>query len=242
MLVVQDTHHYPPALAKLLNEFAVSAVLLRDSVKLDGSLTIQYRSAAGSDDPVSMIIADCTHEYGVRAVCEFDAQRFASTSDTINLQELGNKAATLTITISPKDGKRYQGVVAIDSPSLSGCLQDYFLRSEQLPSRFEILADKNQVVGMSIHAMPEQDSEIVATLKDDWNRLNILLDTLTEQEFRELDSETVLTRLFHEEQCLLREWKPVQFSCDCSRERSAGAIKILIATFVFSAMSLMKRI
>ena len=219
---IQATHHYPEPLAKLLNEFAASAVLLRDSVKLDGSLTIQYRS----DDAISMIVADCSTEYGVRAVCEYDAAALASVGDEINLQALSNNA-TLTITISPTKGKRYQGVVAIESASLAGCLEDYFLRSEQLPSRFTIAADRHQAIGISLYALPEQDSEIVAILKDDWNRLNILMGTLTDDEMRELEATEILRRLFHEEHCRSHEKKSVSFQCDCSRERSANALKSL---------------
>ena len=223
---IQATHHYPKPLATLLNEFAVSAVLLRDTVKLDGSLTIQYRSGQGSNSPISMIIADCSAEYGVRAVCEFDASAFPSNTGKIDLKDLSTNA-TLVITITPKEGKRYQGIVAIGSSSLAECLQDYFLRSEQLPSRFEIVADAEQVTAISIHAMPEQDSEIVATLKDDWQRLNMLMDTLTTSEMFELDSTTLLTRIFHEENCRLYDQKSVNFFCDCSRERSAAAIQSL---------------
>ena len=233
---IQATHHYPKSLAKLLNEFAVSAVLLRDSVKLNGSLTIQLRAGSDSNLPVKMIIADCSSEYGVRAVCEFDAQYFPANLDEIDLTVLGSES-TLTITISPDEGRRYQGVVAIDSASLTDCLQDYFLRSEQLPSRFEIAVTTNQATGMSIHAMPEQDSEIVATIKDDWQRLNYLVDTLTEKELHELSSDTLLTRLFHEEQCRLHEAKPVKFSCDCSRARSASAIKSLGETEIRALMT-----
>ena len=35
---IQNTHHYPSNLAKLLNQFALAATLLRDSVKIDGCL------------------------------------------------------------------------------------------------------------------------------------------------------------------------------------------------------------
>lgn len=227
---IQATHHYPAALAKLLNEFAVSAVLLRDSVKLDGSLTIQYGTSHESQNGVNMIVADCSHDYGVRAVCEFDAETLPANISSMSLRDLSLNA-TLAITISPKDGQRYQGVVAIESDTLSGCLQDYFLRSEQLPSRFEFVVDEENAVGMSIHTLPKQDSGIDATLdaafKDDWQRLNILCDTLTDQEMRELDTQTLLTRVFHEDQCRLHDAKQVNFSCDCSRERSAAAIKNL---------------
>ena len=233
---IQATHHYPKPLAKLLNEFAVSSVLLRDSVKLSGSLSIQYRAGNQSNSPVRMIIADCSSQYGVRAICEFDAERLPANVDKIDLQSLGEDA-TLTITISPDEGKRYQGIVAIEFASITECLQDYFLRSEQLPSRFEITTNENHTVGMSIHAMPEQDSEIVATLKDDWQRLNFLVDTLTEEELLNLDSQTLLTRLFHEEECRLHNAKTVRFSCDCSRERSAAAIKSLGAEEIRALIS-----
>lgn len=222
ILNIQETHHYPKPLAKLLNQFAVSAVLLRDSVKLDGNLTIQY----GSDDAISLIVADCSTEYGTRAVCEYDAAALAGIDGEIDLQTLSSNA-TLTITISPKNGNRYQGVVAIEASSLAECLQDYFLRSEQLPSRFVIMADSHQGVGISLYALPEQDSEIVAILKDDWQRLNFLMDTLKEDEMRELDVNELLRRLFHEEQCRSYEEKSVRFQCDCSRERSAAALKSL---------------
>lgn len=230
---IQRTHHYPAPLAKLLNEFALSAVLLRDSVKLDGSLSIQYRS----NDAVSMIVADCTDEYGVRAVCEYDANALGGLSEeSLNLQTL-SKEATLTITISPKNGQRYQGVVAIESDSLAQCLQDYFLRSEQLPSRFIIVADAERAIGMSLHALPEQDSEIVAIMKDDWQRLNMLVDTLTDEEMRDLPVTEVLRRLFHEENCRLHVANPVQFKCDCSRDRSLAALRSLGTAEIKNIMS-----
>lgn len=218
---IQATHHYPESLAKLLNEFAVSAVLLRDSVKMDGSLTIQYRSP----DAISMIIADCSSDNNVRAICEFDSEKLVS-NETISLTSLSNRA-TLTITINPEHGQRYQGVVAIEHESLAECLQNYFLRSEQLPSRFILAASQEKAVGMCLHALPEQDSEIVAILKDDWHRLELLFNTCATDELLSTPVEQMLTRLFHEESCRIHPPKDVKFACDCSKERSAGAIKSL---------------
>ena len=223
---VQATHHYPEKLARLLNQFALSSVLLHDSIKLDGSLTIQYRTGGA----IGLLIADCVDlpngERGVRAICEFDAQKFPNQVDDIDLRMLGTDA-TLAITMTPEEGKRYQGIVPIESATLGACLEDYFLRSEQLPTRFKLFADEEQAVGLSLHALPEQDQEMVAAMKDDWNRLTMLLDTITEQEMFELDAETVLTRLFHEEQCRIQPQHNVKFYCECSRERSENAIKSL---------------
>ena len=38
----------------------------------------------------------------------------------------------LVITIAPTEGERYQGVIGLDKPTITECLEDYFVRSEQL--------------------------------------------------------------------------------------------------------------
>ncbi len=44
----------------------------------------------------------------------------------------------LVITITPEEGERYQGVVGLEGDTLAACTEDYFLRSEQLPTRLFI--------------------------------------------------------------------------------------------------------
>ncbi len=41
----------------------------------------------------------------------------------------------VVITITPSEGERYQGVVGLEGDTLAACLEDYFMRSEQLPTR-----------------------------------------------------------------------------------------------------------
>ena len=41
---IQSTHYYPKSLARLINQFTIAAVLLKDSIKSDGSLTVQMRT------------------------------------------------------------------------------------------------------------------------------------------------------------------------------------------------------
>ena len=42
------------------------------------------------------------------------------------------------ITIAPTEGERYQGVIGLDKPTITECLEDYFVRSEQLQTQLII--------------------------------------------------------------------------------------------------------
>lgn len=228
---IQSTHHYPPALGKLLNEFALAACLLRDSIKFDGSLTIQLRTQGA----INLIMADCMADRRVRAIAEYEAESLDAGSQ-IRLDDLG-QGATLAITITPEEGERYQSIVPIENASLSACLQDYFGRSEQLPSLFHLLASDQQAVGIALHALPPEKVKNKAEAEEHFSRLESLLTTLGVDEALPLDAQTTLTRLFHEEHCRLFDAHKVEFGCVCSAEKSLDAIAALGKDEVFNIVN-----
>ena len=218
---IQATHHYPPQLARLLNEFALAACLLRDSIKIEGSLTIQLRTPG----VITLLMADCLSDRRVRAIAEYKSDELASENE-LSLNQLG-EGAILAITISPDEGERYQSIVPIENASLEECLQDYFARSEQLPSLFRLLADKQSGLGIAVHALPPQKVKDATSAQEHLNRLAALLQTLDTDEALSLDAQALLTRLFHEESCRLFEAHSVEFGCECSHEKSLEAIRSL---------------
>lgn len=215
---IQSTHHYPTALKAMLNKFSLAAVLLRDSIKLDASVSIQLRASGA----VKLIMADCMADKRVRAIAEYDVEELAA-SDALNLANL-DEGATLAITITPDEGDRYQSIVPIESASLEACLEDYFSRSEQLPTWFSFNTDGEVAVGISIHALPMEKVSDPTLRIEYFNRLKMFLDTLTKQEALDLDSESILTRLFHDDSCRVFNTDKVVFGCDCSIEKSIEAI------------------
>ena len=218
---IQATHHYPANLANVLNQFALAATLLRDSIKIDGSLTIQLRTKG----TINLIMADCMSDRRVRAIAEYEQDQLAPNAP-IHLNQLGD-GAMLAITITPDEGERYQSIVPIEHASLSQCLADYFERSEQLPSAFAFYANSESALGISLHALRAQKVTNKADSDAHFERLNVLLKTLTQEEALGLSASEMLTRLFHEESCRLFDSQDVEFGCVCSETKSLEAINSL---------------
>lgn len=216
---IQATHYYPKGLASIINQFTIAAVLLKDSIKSDGSLTIQMRTQGD----IGLLMADCANDGSVRAICEYE--HAAMLPDEIALNRLPN--AVLAVTITPDEGDRYQSIIPVERDSLALCLEDYFERSEQLPSRFHFLATPEKVVGFSLHALPADKIKDAALSEQRFDHLSVLLKSMTLDEALVDSSETALTKLFHEEECRLFDLKPLQFGCECSDERSLNALRAL---------------
>ena len=218
---IQATHHYPANLAKILNQFTAAVTLMRDSIKIDGSVTMQLRSQG----VISLIMADCMSDRAVRAIAEYDAEALPA-SDEIEFDKLGD-GATLAITITPDEGERYQAIVPIENANLEQCLEDYFARSEQLPTWFKLLSNTEQCVGIAIHALPTEKIKDLEETAENFTRLKTLLSTLDFEESISLEPEQILRRLFHEESCRVFTSHEVKFGCHCSMEKSRDALKAL---------------
>lgn len=218
-LDVLSKHNYPQPVQRLLGEFMAAVALLSDTLKFQGRLSLQVRGAG----QVRMLMAECRDHQALRAI----AQYTDDFSDSAALLGKGQMA----ITIEPDQGKRYQGIVPIDDndQTLSRALEDYFRQSEQIRTRLWLAADGQRAAGVLIQAMPQSASEgsLQSTDTDAWDRVTHLADTLTSEEMLDLDNETVLHRLFHEEQVRLFDSRSLHFECTCSRERCGNAILTL---------------
>jgi molecular chaperone Hsp33 len=89
---------------------------------------------------VRMLVVDYTTPGKVRACARFDAARVAAataagTTDAGAL--LGRGHLAMTIDQGP-DMSRYQGLVALDGKSFEDAAHEYFLRSEQIPTRIRL--------------------------------------------------------------------------------------------------------
>ncbi|PIE40865.1 MAG: Hsp33 family molecular chaperone HslO [Gammaproteobacteria bacterium] len=209
-------HQYPLEIQMLLGEMMAAAVMLSSTLKFEGLLIIQARG----NDTLKLATVECTHDKGVRAVAQWDGDVSGK-----NFRSLLNKA-TLAITISPKEGQRYQGIIPLERDTLAECLEDYFERSEQLKTRIWLAEGNEKAAGLMVQFMP-YNSEInkpAAEQEEDWQRVTLLSDTLTAEEHLGLDPETLLRRLFNEEDVRLLADENVRFECSCSKQRFADSL------------------
>ncbi len=209
-------HPYPEPVAQLLGELLAAAALLVGTLKFDGLLVLQARSSG----PVPLLMVECSSERDVRGIARYEAEQIAVGATLSELMPEG----VLAITIDPARGQRYQGIVALEGVSLAACLSDYFATSEQLPTRFWLNADGRRACGMLLQQLPADRIKDAEARQASWQHLTTLADTLTAEELLGLDNQTLLHRLYHEEQVRLFEPRPLQFQCSCSRERSANAL------------------
>jgi molecular chaperone Hsp33 len=136
-------------------------------------------------------------------------------------------SGVLAITLDPKQGNRYQGIVPLDGANLAECLTHYFEQSEQVPTFFLLFANEHQCGGMLLQCLPPQEILDSGERQELWNTVTQLASTMKADEFFESDHPTLLYRLFNELECEVFPEKPLQFKCSCSRERSSKAISSL---------------
>src|SRR3982074_865331 len=125
---VLNKHDYPPPVGKLLGEAIVLTTLLGSSLKFDGRFILQTKT----DGPVSFLIVDFQAPDRLRAYARYDAARLKEGQNSGAL--LGKGHLAMTIDQGP-DMSRYQGLVALEGGSLEDAAHEYFLRSEQIPTR-----------------------------------------------------------------------------------------------------------
>src|SRR6185312_2448583 len=133
---ILEGHNYPQPVAKLLGEAIVLGVLLGSALKFEGRFILQTQT----DGPVRMLVVDFMTPDRVRACARFDKNRVAeaiAAGETDAGKMLGRGHLAMTID-QGGDMNRYQGLVALEGGTLEDAAHEYFLRSEQIPTRVRL--------------------------------------------------------------------------------------------------------
>ncbi len=233
---------------QLLGEMSAATVLMQANIKFDGAVILQVFG----DGPVKMAVVEARSDLGFRTTAKVVGDIPSSDNGHLPLAEMVNVhgKGRCAITLDPQNrqpGQQpYQGVVPLHGDhreplqQLSEVLEHYMLQSEQLDTKLILAADDHVAAGLLIQRLPIQGEGNLAGrthaeddigLNEHFNRISHLASTLKREELLGLDVDTILRRLFWEED--LRRFEPLEgdkgphFECTCSRERVADMLRSL---------------
>lgn len=209
---VREGHAYPPAVRDLLGEALAAVTLLAAIIEIDGPLILQ----AQGDGPLRILVTQATGSRTVRGLA-----RWRAPVERGDLQSTFGRGH-LALTVHGRDGEPRQGIVPLEGRRLAEALETYFAQSEQLDTRLWLATGGDTAAGLLVQVRPGHDRE-----PDDWMRVSLLADTVSEAELCGLPAVNLLSRLFHEEDVRLFESEPVAFRCDCSRSRIERTLAVL---------------
>jgi molecular chaperone Hsp33 len=199
-----------------------------------------------------MLVADFQSPSGVRGVARFDAARVTALGPSpTQPQLLGDGYLAMTVD-QGADMDRYQGIVALGQGTLADAAHEYFLKSEQIPTRLKLAAGPLQLRGdradhwragailvqhlpreggfsaipfSSGDAPPGSAEELIE--HDDWVKAKLLLDTVEPHELLDptLSAEDLLYRLYHEDGVTVYPENVVARHCTCSEATVADMLR-----------------
>ena len=207
-------HDYPEPVKQLLGELLVATSLLTATLKFEGDIAVQLQG----DGPVKYAVINGDHQQNMRGIARMQSE--VSGNRISDLIGHGH----MVITITPVKGERYQGIVPLTKETLAECIEDYFTQSEQLTTRLwfatQTATDNVKAAGLFLQVLPVNKEKS----QQDFTHLEALSHTVKDEELLELDAQTVLTRLYHEDNPQLFEPQEINFVCGCSRDKTIAAL------------------
>ena len=216
---------YPAPVRSLLGQAVAASVLLAATLKFRGRLTLQLQG----NGAVSLMVAQCTHDFRVRAIAHFDeGQIEAITAEEVpggaTFRSLAGSDGRFTVTIEADERSlRYQGIVPLTGQSLAESLEAYFDASEQLPTRVRLAADDEHSAGLLVQRLPEAGEQA----GEAWDSAQRGFERLTAKDLLRRPVEDVLGRGLPAYDLRLFRGAPVQFECRCGEGRVTALLRAL---------------
>ncbi|MFT8467696.1 Hsp33 family molecular chaperone HslO [Acetobacter syzygii] len=234
------TRHDNPAQVTALAGKALALVAaLASALKFQGSFSLQIKG----DGPVSMLVADCTHDGALRFYARTDEDALntllARNPTPTDKELMGNGYLALTVDQGP-DMERHQGIVEIAGDDLAAMATHYFATSEQHACWIMLACTMTDAGWRSGALVLERIAGEGGTLDtsptapdgttqadDNWETATILANTLTVDELLDdtLPAPQLLHRLFHEEDLHVSQSRALAFGCRCSRARLVDVLQ-----------------
>jgi molecular chaperone Hsp33 len=225
---------YPPAVRALLGEAVAASVLLAATLKFQGRLTLQLNG----EGAVRLLVAQCTHQFGVRAIAHYDEALAARLCGALARGEafraLTGGGGRFTVTVEADERNlRYQSIVPLVGASLAESLEDYFNASEQLPTRVRLAGDADRCAGLLVQKLPGRERNQAPTA---WPAAQRAMARLGLATLLERPVESLLSGLLPAYDVRVFRATPVVFECRCGEGRVTSLLRAIGAQEVRSIL------
>lgn len=191
-----EGRQYARPVRTVLGEMAAVASIMTGNLKQPGRLTFQMQGHG----PLSLLVVDCTETLNIRGYAKGEDVP----SDGALPSMVGDGRLLLTYEVNDQQ-QPYQSYVPVEGETIAAVFEHYLALSEQQPAVLALACNGDAAAGLFLQKLPDADKRD----EDGWARITQLAGTVKPDELLSLDTETLLTRLFHEEQVRVFEPRPV---------------------------------
>ncbi|MCY3879735.1 MAG: Hsp33 family molecular chaperone HslO [Rhodobacteraceae bacterium] len=232
---------YPRPVAAAVAELAVITSLIGQMINPGWKMSIQVRTGG----ELRLLASDyfAPDSAGVPARLRATATYDENIGLRPALPDWHMMGGYFGVLIDRNDGRQtFQGLVPLEGRTLAGCAEEYFRRSEQIPTRIALAVEQSghngtaewRGGGIIVQKLPEAASGV-----DDWPRVKTLLETVEGSELTGPSPpvQRTLLRLFHDENPRTEPMQPIEFGCSCSREKVRQGLSIYSAKDIATMMT-----
>jgi len=213
---MQARRDYAAPTRSLLGELAAVTTVIGSNLKTPGRVRFQLQG----NGPVSLLVMDCDEQLHLRGMARSELQSTDSAAGSAVMPAPTFTASKLlgdgqlVLTLQTANAAPWQSVVPRQGESVAEIFEHYLTQSEQQPARLWLASSAETACGLFLQKLPEANARDA----DGWSRIEQLAATVTPDELT-LAPETLLTRLFAEEDIRLFEPRHVSWHCPRNEEK-----------------------
>lgn len=212
-----EQHDYPKPIRKLLGEALCVAGLLSAIIKFNGRLTVQFRGKGR----LKLLLAQCDNQFNMRGLAKWDGN--LSYDDLME----SFKDGVLVIMLDSGLKSQYQGIVSWRGNSLVESIEGYFKDSEQLATKIWLSVNETEAAGFLLQVIPNDEKPNDEPSEETWKRIIQLTERNFPADILEVDHESLLNKLYPQDDIRLFPSVFINFKCTCNRKRGEDAIMLL---------------
>ncbi|MEQ9452633.1 MAG: Hsp33 family molecular chaperone HslO [Pseudomonadales bacterium] len=224
-----SNHVYPAPIADLLATQLAAVAMFADNLKFQGAVALQSRGSGA----LLRSLAECREQHKLRGIAHLDQTQFEQQPQLSTEEDLrhwlGQGQLALSLIDRASGHIVQQAMIELNAADLARNLENYFVRSEQLPTLIyfgRATTPLTSVTALLLQRLPAPSNATDMALQshdEAWATATALADTLRgdpQGELAELAPLALLQRIFHEFPCRLHPPRALTYACTCSKRKS----------------------